>query len=94
MNFVVSGVMLVTLASIAVEIAADRVPYWRAIASLVLAASAVALAMGRTVRNAAAIGSREGSPEHRSTLARRVYRDHLFCFAAIMGVIVLQLAAR
>jgi hypothetical protein len=94
MNLLVSGAMLLTLISIAIEIAVSPVLDWRDIVSLALTASAVGLALAGTVRDAVAIGARAGSLEHRSMLARRVYRDHLFCLAAIGSVIVLQLTVR
>jgi hypothetical protein len=94
MNRLVPVAMLFTLVSIAVEIALRQVPLAVSIASLALAASAVGLAMWRTVRNAVAIGRGEGSVEHRSSLARRVYGDHVYCFAAMACVILLQLAVR
>jgi hypothetical protein len=90
MNVLVAAAMLFTLAAIGVEVAGRRDVL--DLASLALAASAVGLAMGRTVPNAVAIGRREGSVEQRSALARRVYRDHVFCFAAMISVLVLQLA--
>ncbi len=91
MNRLVPAAMLFTLVSIVMEIVLRRAPLAVGLASLVLAASAVGLAMWRTVRNSVAIGKGEGSVEHRSSLARLVCRDHVFCFVAILGVILLQL---
>ena len=93
MNRLIAFAMLATLAAIIVEIAAGDDPAWVAWLSLVLAAGAVGRARIRTVPNAARLGRRADPPEHQSTLARSIYRDHVACFTAILTVLVLQLAS-
>ena len=93
MNRLISAVMLLTLLAIGVEIAQGANPRWIGWVSLLVAASAIALAARRTVRNAVRLGAAQDSLEIRSRLARIVYRDHLYCFAAMILVTGLQLAA-
>jgi len=92
MNRLVSAAMLVTLLSIVIEIARAASPLWLSVGSVLLLISAIALALSRTFRNAATLGRGAGTPEFRSQLARAIYRDHLYCLAAIILVIGLQLA--
>jgi len=91
MNRLVSVAMLVTILSIVIEIAQGATSLWLSVSSLLLLLSAVGLALARTFRNAATLGRGAGTPEFRSSLARMIYRDHLFCLGAIVLVIGLQL---
>jgi hypothetical protein len=93
MNRLVTVVMLLTLLSLVGEIAENRNPVWLPVISFAIALSAMGLAAARTFRNAAFLGRGEGTPEHRSNLARTIYRDHFFCLAAIVLLIGLQLSA-
>ena len=93
MNRLIVFAMLGTLAAIIVEIAGGDDPAWVAWLSLLLAAAAVGRARIRTVPDAARLGRRADPPERQSALARSVYRDHVACFTAILGVLVLQLAS-
>ena len=92
MNNIVALVMLLTLVALAAEVLGRDRPAWICLASLVLAASAIALAILRTVRNAVALGKREGSPRAQSELARKIFYDHLYCLIAMTAVLTLQLA--
>ena len=93
MNNIVALVMLLTLAAIASEVVGKDHPAWTCVPSLLLAASAIALAVLRTVRNAATLGKRQGSPQAQSDLARKVFYDHLYCLVAMTAVLTLQLAS-
>jgi hypothetical protein len=93
MNRLISVVMLATLSAIIAEIANRSVPPWLEWISLVAAASAIGLAAVRTVRNAVRLGGAADSVSVQTQLARTIYRDHLYCFAAMMLVVVLQLTA-
>ena len=86
-------VMLLTITALGLEIARRGAPLWLAVGSLVLTLSAVSLAVLRTVRNAVALGGRQGSIAHQSALARQVFRDHLYCLIAMTAVLALQLGA-
>jgi hypothetical protein len=91
MGQVVGVVMLFTLAAIAVELVRGEGPVWRAAICLALGSGAVALALGRTVRNAMTLGGGDGAPDRRVRLAKQIYRDHLCCLAAMAAVTALQL---
>jgi len=93
MNRLIAAVMLATLAAIAVQIANGSGPAWLGWVSLVLALAAIVLAGLRTVPSAVRLGTRSDPPAVQSRLAQVVLSQHLFCFAAIASVIVLQLAA-
>ena len=91
MNRLVSLAMLVTVVSIAIEIAQGLGPVWLPVVSLLFVLGAIGLALARTFRNAATLGRGVGTPEFRSRLARLIYRDHLSCLVAMVVVIGLQL---
>ena len=92
MNRLIAAVMLATLAAIVIEIARGDDPRWLNWASLPLAAGAIGLAGARTVPDAVRLGRRSDPPEAQSALARSILRDHAICFAAILTLLVLQLA--
>jgi hypothetical protein len=91
MNRLISVVMLATLAAIIVQIAKGDDPRWVGWTSLVLAASAVLLAVSHTVPSAARLGSQVDAPDRQSRLARSICRDHLFCLVAIVMLLMFQL---
>jgi len=93
MGALVSVVMLLTVLAIIAEIAQGRTARWAAWASLVLAASAIGLALSRTVRNARRLGAATDPPSVQTALARGLLRDHLYCLAAMAAVLGLQLFA-
>jgi hypothetical protein len=94
MNRLVTLVMLLTLAAIVAEIVEGVHPWWIGWVSLALAGSSVVLTLRRTVPNARRLGRAQDTPEMQSTLARAIYRDHLFSFARISLLLGLQLMAR
>ncbi|HUO93762.1 MAG TPA: hypothetical protein VMU22_12610 [Rhizomicrobium sp.] len=94
MNIIVPSVMVLTLGAIAAEVLQHDRPFWVGTVSLLMAASAIALPFARTVRNAVALGKREGSPRLQTRRARLLFRDHLFCMVAMTVVLTLQLASR
>src|SRR5271170_3137271 len=63
MNRLIAAVMLATLAAIVVEIARGHPARWVGVASLALAAPAIALAGARIVPRAVELGRREQSAE-------------------------------
>ena len=93
MSRLISAVMLAVLAAIIFEIVAGSGARWIAWGSLAAAAGAITLARVRTVPSAVRLGRAEDSPEVQSRLARTVLGDHLFCLAAMMLLLALQLAA-
>ena len=93
MNRTIAGVMLLTVLAIVVEIVQSHGHWWIAWISLAAAASAIGLARARTVPNAVRLGRASDSAEAQSRLARTIYRDHLYCLAAMSVVLALQLSA-
>jgi hypothetical protein len=93
MGSLVSAVMLATVAAIVAELVRRDIAPWAAWSSLVLALSAIGLALARTVRSAVRLGAGQDTPAVATRLARRVWRDHLYCLAAMSLTLCLQLAA-
>jgi cytochrome bd-type quinol oxidase subunit 2 len=93
MNRLIAVVMILTLLAIVVEIFQNADHWWITWISLAAAVSAIGLARARTIPNAMQLGRAAGSIELQSALARAIYRDHLYCLAAIAVVLVLQLSA-
>ena len=93
MNRLIAVVMILTLLAIVVEIFQNADHWWITWISLAAAVSAIGLARVRTIPNAARLGRATGSIEVQSVLARAIYRDHLYCLAAMTVVLGLQLSA-
>ena len=93
MNRLIAVVMLLTILVIILEIIFGRYHWWIEWISLIAAASAIGLARVRTIPNASRLGKASDSSEEQSRLARRIYKDHLYCLAAMTLVLVLQLGA-
>lgn len=91
MNRLVALAMLVTLAALIAELFGDELPVWRAAASLLLTFGAIGLAAAHTVPSAVRLGTRHDDRLTQSQMARSILRDHLFCVAAIVAVLLLQL---
>jgi hypothetical protein len=85
MNRLVAVFMGITLFGLVGEIVQGDVNPGVAVASLVLAAFAIGLAVVRTVRNAVKLGEQPDVE-----LARSILRDHVACFIAIAALLVLQ----
>jgi hypothetical protein len=94
MNRLIAAVMVVTLLAILAEIVQSAGRSWNAWISLACAASAIGLARVRTIPNAMRLGRAVDSSETQTHLARAIYRDHLYCFAAITVLLALQLSAQ
>lgn len=93
MNRLISIVMLATLAALVAQIVDGRDAAWIGWTSLVLAASGIGLAGARTVRNAVRLGTAADPADEQTRLARSIYRDHLYCLAAMTCVVAIQLCA-
>ena len=93
MNRLIALVMVLTVLAIITEIIRNTDHWWIGWVSLAAAVTAIGLARIRTIPNAARLGRAKGSIEAQTTLARAIYRDHLYCIAAIAVVLVLQLIA-
>jgi hypothetical protein len=93
MNRLIAAVMVLTLLAIIAEIVMNTGHWWVAWISLACAASAIGLAKARTIPNAMRLGRVADSSETQTRLARAIYRDHLYCLAAITVLLALQLSA-
>src|SRR5271168_630774 len=93
MNRLIAVVMLLTLLTIVVEIFQNADHWWIPWISLAAAASAIGLARTRTIPNAMRLGRAADSPEAQTRLSRAIYRDHIYCLAAILVLLALQLSA-
>jgi hypothetical protein len=91
MNRLIAAVMLLTIAAIVVQVARADSAAWVGWASLALAVAAIVLAGVRTVPNAVRLGVGVDSVEVQSGIARSIYREHLFCLAAIASMLAIQL---
>jgi hypothetical protein len=91
MNRLIAAVMLATTATIGAQIAAGDGPRWVGWASLALAGAAIVVAAARTVPSAVRLGAGIDTVDVQSRIARSIFRDHLFCLAAIACVLVVQL---
>jgi hypothetical protein len=94
MNRLIALVMLLTLLTIVIEIFQNADHWWIPWISLAAATSAIGLARVRTVPNAMRLGRAADPPAEQTRLARAIYRDHLYCLAAIFLLLVLQLSAQ
>jgi hypothetical protein len=93
MNRLVALVMLGTVAAIVAEIVGGLDRIWLPWASLVVAAVPIGLAGKRTVPSAVRLGTRRDDVTDQSRAARAILRDHVFGFACITALLVLQLGA-
>ncbi len=87
----IAATMIATIAAIVLEIAKGTGPGWLPWASLALAVAPIALAGSRTVPAAIRLGTRRDPVTAQSALARRVFAEHVFCFASIACLIGVQL---
>jgi hypothetical protein len=93
MNRLVALMMLVLLGSLIGEVAGDDVPAWVAWVSLALAVAPIGLAGSTTVPAAVRLGQRLDRPEVRARAAVHILRQHVVCFALILGLLALQLTS-
>ena len=92
MNRLVAAVMLATIGAIIAQIVRGDRPQWVGWVSLVLAGAAILLVALRTVPAAVRLGARTDSSGHQSKLAESIGRDHLFCAAAIVALVAIELS--
>jgi hypothetical protein len=92
MNRVVALAMIATIVAIVLQLARDDAPTWLGVASLLLVAGPVGLAVARTVPAAVRLGAATDEPVQQGELARSIWRDHLLCLSGIASLLVLQLA--
>ncbi len=91
MNLLIGIVMIATVLGTVAALFRSAGPLgWRVVA-LLLAAVPIALARRRVFPNAVRLGTRNDSPQQQSDLARTIARDHIACFAAMLGFVAIQL---
>ena len=93
MNRMIAVVMLLTLLTINAEIVRGAGHWWVGWISLVCAASAIGVARMRTIPNAMRLGRATDSSDAQTDLARAIYKDHLYCLAAMTVLLALQLGS-
>jgi hypothetical protein len=91
MSRLIAAVMVVQLCGIASEVVMHRIAGWSAVAVVVLGVAPIGLALVRIVPDAVRLGSQRDTPATQLALARRIYRAHVLCFAAIAVFIALQI---
>jgi len=90
MGHLVAAVMATTLVAGVLDVARARNRRALRILALLLAAAPITLALVRVFPNAVALGLASGAGPEQVVLARAILRDHLFCFACILGFLVLR----
>ena len=91
MSRLIAAVMVVQLCGIAAEVVMHRIAGWSAVAVVVLGVAPIGLALVRIVPDAVRLGSQRDTPATQLALARRIYRAHVLCFAAVAVFIALQI---
>ena len=92
MGRLVALTMLVLLALLVAEAARGTTAVWVTTFSLSAAAIAIGLAIGRVFGAARRLGTRIDPRDVQTRLARAIFRDHVICLAAMVGLMVVQLA--
>lgn len=92
MSQAVAAAMLVGILALLRQWQTGAMASGTVLASLALAGVPIALALGRVVPNARRLGSRRDTVAVQSALARRIWRDHLVCLAAIVAFLAVQCA--
>ena len=87
MNRLIAAVMVATVVCIGMQAARHDVARWVSIVAALAAVPPIAIAATRTVPNAVALGA----DATRVDLARPILRDHVYCFASIATLLVVQL---
>jgi hypothetical protein len=92
MSLLIALVMLVLLGALGFRWLSGDDALWLMIALTVLGGAPILLALTRTVPNAVALGSRDGTPEEQSRLARTICLDHLICLPMMAAFLVVWVA--
>jgi hypothetical protein len=85
MGHLIALVMVILLGSLIVRFVGGDDPVWLITLTSVLAVVPIALAAGRTVRNAIRLGARSGDVVLQSRLARSICLDHVVCLVFLLG---------
>lgn len=93
MAHLIRAVMIVMVGGSASQLFRGAGPRWARVLAVVLCSAPIALAAVRIVPSAVRLGTRVGSVEEQSRLARDIGRAHVVCFIAISLFVVLQFCA-
>ena len=93
MNRLIALVMATTLVALLRELIGDDVSNGVALLSLILAAVPIGVAGSRTVRRAVRLGAQTEVHAHQVAMARLILREHVFCLACVVALLIVQLAA-
>ncbi len=83
MSLLIALVMVILLAALGFHAFRGDDPDWVVGVAAMLAGPPILLAMLRTVRNAVRLGNRIGTSADQTSLARSIFRDHLFCMVSM-----------
>ncbi len=90
MNRFVALGMVVTLVGLVGEAATGDPGLVWVLSSVCLAVPPIALAGARVVPSAVRLATRADDVATQSAIAREIHRDHWYCFASILGLLVVQ----
>jgi uncharacterized membrane protein YfcA len=93
MNLLIGLVMVATVLGAFVALFRGSAPLGWRVAALLLGVVPIALAQRRVFPNAVRLGTRSDPPEQQSAVARKIARDHVACFVAMLGFVAIQLFA-
>jgi 2-methylcitrate dehydratase PrpD len=91
MSLLIALVMVILLGALGFHAFRGHDPGWLVGVAVALAGAPILLAMVRTVPNAVALGSRDGTAAEQSRLARSICRDHLVCLASMSAFLAVWL---
>jgi hypothetical protein len=92
MGRLVGLTMLVLLIALMVQAIWGDEPLWVSVVSIPAALIGIGLAAARIFGQARRLGTRRDPPAVQSELARGIFRAHIVCLAAMMTLLVVQLA--
>ncbi|HVP04989.1 MAG TPA: hypothetical protein VMT90_04855 [Dehalococcoidia bacterium] len=91
MGRLVGLVMLALLACLIAQAIDGDAPVWVSVVSFAGAVTGIGLAGARIFADARRLGTRADPADVQSSLARRIFRGHLVCLAAMIAVLAAQL---
>lgn len=92
MSRLIAAVMAILLGALGFRFGLGNYSVWVVVASSVLVAVPIGLAMLRTVPNAVRLGERSCDAAEETRLARAILGDHLVCFVLMVAFLVLLLS--
>ncbi|MBV8929223.1 MAG: hypothetical protein JO152_08880 [Mycobacteriaceae bacterium] len=93
MSWLIAGVMVILLSTLALHGVRGTGPSWVDITTAALAAGPILLALAHTVPRAVRLGNRAGDVAEQTRLARVICREHLVCTALMLAFLLLWVGA-